>query len=241
MKIFDDKGDHLDRFGLVLGLSVLSVTILALVELDSPLGNVRSEIAVLMVTLIVGVTLTVVTRTAGVAKRPRRVADIAVWATIGSVLVFTVVDWLSVGGDAGVVFHPSVLWASIAILVPVLVLRRVMMQKVVTASTLLGAIAVYFLLAIAFNYAFLGVQDLHGVNFFGQPEPTTSFMYFSLVSLTTVGYGDLTAVTSVGRFLASMEAVVGQILLVVIVARLVSLYKAPEPSRPLEPSDRPLD
>jgi hypothetical protein len=227
MKIFDDQGEHLDRFRLVLGLSVLSVTILALIDLNNTQANIRSEIALLVVTFIVGVTLTVVMRTSGVARRPRRIVGIVVWATIGGLVVLLVIGWASASGDGVVTFRPSVVWALIAILAPVLVLRRVMMQQVVTGSTLLGAIAVYFLLAIAFDYAFLAIQDVSGTDFFGQHEPTTSFMYFSLVSLTTVGYGDLAAVGSVGRFLASMEAVVGQILLVTVVARLVSLYTRP--------------
>ena len=128
MKIFDDTGAHLDRFRLVLGLSVLSVTILALVDLDDPQGSVWSEIALLVVTLIVGVTLTVVMRTSGVARRPRRIAGIAVWATIGGLVVLLVIDWTTASGDAVVTFRPSVIWALIAILAPVLVLRRVMMQ-----------------------------------------------------------------------------------------------------------------
>jgi len=48
-------------------------------------------------------------------------------------------------------------------------------------------------------------------------------MYFSVVTLTTLGYGDLAPVSDVGRFFAMTEAIIGQVFLVTIVARLVSL------------------
>src|SRR5438552_2133571 len=50
------------------------------------------------------------------------------------------------------------------------------------------------------------------------------FLYFSFVTITTVGYGDLTAGTSTGRVLVTFEALIGQIFLVTLVARLVSMY-----------------
>jgi voltage-gated potassium channel Kch len=49
-------------------------------------------------------------------------------------------------------------------------------------------------------------------------------MYYSLVTLTTLGYGDFAAATDVGRFLSTTEAVVGQIFLVTFVASLVSMH-----------------
>ena len=54
-------------------------------------------------------------------------------------------------------------------------------------------------------------------------DSTTSFMYFSLVSITTVGYGDLAAATDLGRLLAASEALVGQVYLVTFVAMIVGL------------------
>jgi hypothetical protein len=115
-----------------------------------------------------------------------------------------------------------------------------MMQRFVTSDTLRGAIAVYLLLAVAFNYAFLSLHGMTGDLFFDTPEPTTAFMYFSLATITTVGYGDLSAVTELGRFLASAEALTGQVLLVVVVARLVSLYGLPNKGR-LVPTENDSD
>lgn len=221
---FSDEGKHLDRFGLVLGLAAASVAILSLIDLDQVTANVRSEFAWILVTAIVGLTLLVALRASGVAKRPRRVADLVVIIAIVGVILFTVAGLFldlgdTAGGSAG---RPSPMWALIAVLSPAMVLRRVMMHRVVTKETIFGVLAVYLLLALAFNYAFLSFDA--GPGFFGEAESTSSFMYFSLSTITTVGYGDLTAVSDVGRFLASAEAILGQVLLVTVVARLVSTY-----------------
>jgi hypothetical protein len=91
---------------------------------------------------------------------------------------------------------------------------------------------VYLLIAIAFNYVFLEVQRFGSVPFFGVEESTSSFMYFSVVTITTLGYGDLAPASDIGRYFATSEAIIGQVFLVTIVARLVSLL-----SRPSGPSD----
>ena len=231
-RLFSDDGEHLDRFGLVLGLSMLSASILLLIDIDDPTSSAWSEIGWLAVTVIVGLTLTVTLRTSGVARRPRIIGDIIVLFTVGSVVAAAVLDrFIDLGTDSLSIGTPSPTWAVLALLAPVLVLRRVMMQRVVTTDTLRGAIAVYLLIAVAFNYAFLSLHGLTGDLFFEAPQSTTAFMYFSLATITTVGYGDLSAVTELGRFLASAEALIGQVLLVVVVARLVSLYGMPNRGR----------
>jgi len=221
---FSDEGKHLDRFGLVLGLAAASVAILSLIDLDQVNANVRSEFAWILVTVIVGLTLLVALRASGVAKRPRRVADFIVIIAVVGVILVTVAGLFMDLGDAASesAGRPSPMWALIAVLSPAIVLRRVMMHRVVTKETIFGVLAVYLLLALAFNYAFLSFDAAPG--FFGRPESTSSFMYFSLSTITTVGYGDLTAVSDLGRFLASAEAIFGQVLLVTVVARLVSTY-----------------
>jgi len=229
---FSDDGEHLDRFGLVLGLAALSASILMFVNLDDATSSGWSELGWLAVTLIVGLTLTVTLRTSGVARKPRIIGDLIVWITVAGVLSIAVFDRFVDTGLGGVeIGRPSPMWAVLALLAPVLVLRRVMMQRFVTSDTLRGAIAVYLLVAVAFDYTFLALHGMTGDLFFETPEPTTAFMYFSLATITTVGYGDLSAVTELGRFLASAEAIIGQVLLVVVVARLVSLYGLPNKGR----------
>ena len=224
--VFTDEGAHLDRFGLLLFLTVLSITILMFVDLNESTRSLRAEIGWLSVTVIVGVTLMLAFRASGVAGPMRRIGDVVVVLTVAAVTLTSLVSRIDGMPD---VFggKPSLAWALLALLTPVLVLRRVLKHKVVTSQTLAGVLAVYLLIAVAFNYAFSAASDLGGIEFFAQSEPSTSFMYFSLVTITTLGYGDLQPVAAGARYLATAEALLGQILLVTVVARLVSLYSAP--------------
>jgi len=224
---FDDESRGLDRFGVVLGLSILSVTVLSLIDLDNTPSGIRSEVGWVIVTVTVAATLVASLRVSGVAKRPRRIVEFLLIVGVLGIIMFFIAnefvgDDTTLGQGSG---KPSFLWTVTAAISPVLVLRRVMKQSTVTVETLAGAVSVYLLVAIAFNYAFLGVDGVNAaVPFFGTVESTSSFMYYSLSTVTTVGYGDLAAVGDVGRFLSSAEAVIGQVLLVTVVARLVTLY-----------------
>ena len=96
----------------------------------------------------------------------------------------------------------------------------------------MGAVILYLLLGIAFALAFESVA-LHVPNAFAGTTGTAStfenWVYFSFVTLTTLGYGDITPVATVARSLATFEAFVGQLYPAVILARMVSLQIAPPP------------
>jgi len=219
----DRRSKYLDRFGILLVLTSISVSVLALIDLDDPGENARSELGWLIVSFSVGFSLLVALRASGVTKRWQRIADVF----IGVALITSVVSALLIQfSDLTAVTNfgrPSVIWVAIAVVSPVVVLRRVLSQQEVTIETLWGAMSVYLLMAIAYNYVFIEVQQFGSVPFFGVEETTTSFMYFSVVTMTTLGYGDLAPATDVGRFFAITEAIIGQVFLVTIVARLVSL------------------
>jgi hypothetical protein len=86
-----------------------------------------------------------------------------------------------------------------------------------------GVLCVYLLLGSAFAYAYGVVSAIENGSFFAQisgPEQS-DFLYFSFATITTTGFGDLTAATDVGRSLAVTEALVGQIYLVTVVALIV--------------------
>lgn len=88
-----------------------------------------------------------------------------------------------------------------------------------------GAIAAYLLVAIAYCYVYLYIDGVTDHSFFVQTnqESSTDFMYFSLVTVTTVGYGDLSPGDDLPRLLATSEWVIGQVYLVTFVAMLVGL------------------
>lgn len=97
----------------------------------------------------------------------------------------------------------------------------------VTRDTLLGAVAVYLLIGITATYAYEAIEilapgsftNLHGMDpaqIFGELN------YFSLVTLTTLGYGDIAPVAPTARVLATMEAIVGQFFVAAVVGLLIS-------------------
>ena len=97
-------------------------------------------------------------------------------------------------------------------------------QGEVNRQSVIGAICVYILLGIFFTFVYGAVAALQSGDFFAQgTDGTTAIrLYFSYVTLATVGYGDYTAAGDLGRILAVTEALLGQLYLVTVVALLVS-------------------
>jgi voltage-gated potassium channel len=101
-------------------------------------------------------------------------------------------------------------------------------HKEVTRDLIIGAAVVYLLMAIMWTFIFIVVETLHPGSF-NLPDikdiaDTGHFLYFSFVTLTTLGYGDITPVTKLARSLSTLEAVIGQLYLVVQVAWLVGVH-----------------
>jgi hypothetical protein len=111
--------------------------------------------------------------------------------------------------------------------------RHLRETRAVTITEVSGAVCLYLLVGLLFAFTYLAVQDLGGAPFFSNGAAATSAhsVYFSFVTLTTVGYGDFTARTNLGHTLSVTEALLGQIYLVtvvaVIVGRLVPRSKQP--------------
>ena len=103
-----------------------------------------------------------------------------------------------------------------------IIVRRIGLHPAVTPASILGAVCVYLLLGEFFAYVFRTIEAV-APPFFAQDAPasSTNILYYSYTSLTTVGYGDLTAEPALGRMLSVTEALMGQLYLVTVVALLV--------------------
>jgi len=133
------------------------------------------------------------------------------------VLVFTgsLPDWLSVSLGAALVLAP----------LPTLVtqLARLLRTRGVTIEALSGALAVYLLVGLLFALVIGVVAEAGSTAYFanGTDGDVAEHVYFSFTTLTTTGFGDLTAATRVGHALAVLEMLIGQIYLVTIIGLLV--------------------
>jgi hypothetical protein len=119
------------------------------------------------------------------------------------------------------------------------VLYTILAEARVTLDTILGGICVYLLLGVLWSvaYSFLEYLEPGSFSVSGAPLHLGSvadefrleeMIYFSFVTLTTLGYGDILAKTNPARALAAAEAVTGSLYVAVFIARLVGLHMVHE-------------
>ena len=194
-----------------------TVALLLLVDLDKEEG--LAELLSLTVTVLAAATLFLAVAAAGVGLRGRRITAVVIGMSVGAAIASALFSDVQTG-------HGGIIWIILVVAAPVVALRRLMQHPKVTAGTLLGALSVYLLIALAATYLFLFIDTfmVGSGHFFGQEEPSTVFAYFSLITITTVGYGDFNPAGEFGRAAAAWEAVIGQIYMVVLVAWLVGMH-----------------
>jgi Ion channel len=113
-------------------------------------------------------------------------------------------------------------------------LRFVLRAPSVNVEVLCASISAYLMLGLLWTIAYWLVDQLTpGAFAFNTNEGRQSIrgfnaFYFSFVTLSTVGYGDITPVSKVARMLAAMEAMTGLLYVAVLIARLVALYSSPK-------------
>jgi Ion channel len=221
-RFFDDRSPHVDRFGALLALTGFTLVTLSLTGLGRPGGGFAGLVGTALTSVIVGATLLLALRASGVARPWRLAADVLVGFMVAFALVGVTLALAIPGADVEVTIDPD-LWVVLSLLAPVVVVRRLLQHKEVTSRTLQGAISAYLLIPVAFQFVFHTVDALLPDGFFGSPKPPTAFMYFSLTTITTVGYGDLAPAADVARLLATVEALLGEVFLVTFVALMVGL------------------
>lgn len=132
-------------------------------------------------------------------------------------------------------FHPNGLWTIIShttggifwVYIAVHILNFIFRQHKITAEVIYAALAVYFIFGLAWASCYQ-VLELHNPQSFAIASPETSsqhfifqMWYFSMVTLTTLGFGDIAPVTMTARVFVVLEAIMGQFYLAVLVANLV--------------------
>ncbi|MGZ4649793.1 MAG: potassium channel family protein [Kineosporiaceae bacterium] len=203
---------HPDRYELLFALLLLTFVLGAFVsEGWARVPSLLLYVAVLLIALRSGGLSGTIARTVrAVLAVGTIVAVIAVVAAPGTVSQGVQACWLAV----------------VVLTTIVVIVRRVLHHRTVTMQTIFGALSAYLLIGFFFTSVYTALARLDPVPFFagGQQATSPTLQYFSFVTLTTTGYGDYTAAGEAGRSLAVLEALVGQIFLVTLVARLVAMF-----------------
>ena len=202
-----------ERYGLVLILILVGYV----------LSGVESNRFLLAVNSFLWVALLLTTLwSPGVPKRLRRIGSVATILVLLATLSLGFVSSELADGWRLILLGIAQFAALLAIL------NRISRHRQVTFQTVMGGVAAYALIAFVMAALYHGMDLLTGTTFLNGVVSEGDYVYFSFVTLTTVGYGDITAATDVAKRLVVVEAFVGQVFLVALVARLVSLWGAPE-------------
>ena len=116
---------------------------------------------------------------------------------------------------------------------PVIVARglihEIREERTVTIRTMFGVLCIYLLIGVFFAFVYAVIDAETANEFFPNvaPASTSDFLYFSFTTLTTTGYGDLVTANELGRSMAVLEALIGQIYLVTVVALIVANMRRP--------------
>jgi voltage-gated potassium channel len=200
-----------DRFGLVLLSIILAI-------LASAAAGATEWGRMLSVVLLGGTTILILRTT---EARPRYRLGAAI--VVGLAVAVTTASVILGDSELSEWAIPTV-GALLAVGAPVAIARRLGHHRTVTLQTVLGALSLYLLAGMFFAFVYNAVAALSDEPFFSGSNEASSidYLYFSFVTLATVGYGDLTAATDLGRMLAVTEGLTGQLYLVTVVALLVS-------------------
>ena len=124
----------------------------------------------------------------------------------------------------------SILWLLLFAYITWNELRAVLKQKQITREVISMSISVYLLFGLTFGLFYIVLQDIqpHAFSFSGAGLPSDQqlipvLIYFSLTTLSTIGFGDITPITLQARYSAVAEGITGQFYLAILVARLVGM------------------
>lgn len=204
-----------DSYGLVL---ILLVVDYVLMNFDWPSGGgLFARSALFLLTLLLAF------HTSRVGPKIQNAARILAGATVLAALGVAIA-----GGDRAT--GAVILLTSVLLLAtPLAIGWRILQHQQVTGETIAGAVCIYVLIGMVFANLDYGIQLASGSDFFAQAghHGLPDFAYFSYITMATVGYGDLTPTTGLPRTMSVLDALIGQVFLVVLLARLVSMYRGP--------------
>ncbi len=207
---FADRGPGHERFGVILLLILVGFLVSGFADL------LAARIATSAINALV---LVMVFRETGMARSSSRLLTLVFLGSLPMVML-SLVDHEEPSGGVVWMFQ-----AAIAIATAIAITARILRHRRVGLQTVFGAVCVYVTVGMAFGFVYGGLQSIMGaqvlqVNDGGAVDP----LYYSIVTLTTLGFGDITSPDVLVRRITMIEAMFGQLFLATMVARLVSLF-----------------
>lgn len=204
-----------ERYGLALNLILASMIFI----MAAPEGRWSSIVSMSLQALALFASLR--------AAQPSYRLRVACGVLLGLIL-FAAWTQASFAGNVDSSFVHLATLALVLIATPVIawgLVRQVKQRGAITVHTMLGVLCIYLLMCLAFSAAFGAIAELGNEPFFTQGaewDSINNFLYYSITTITTVGMGDLTPATDLGRSLTGAEALIGQIYVITVVAVIVS-------------------
>jgi hypothetical protein len=199
-----------DRYGALLLVLVLNYLTGLLFE-----GFAGGQGLVLALTIV---SLHFALHTSGVHGRVRLVAGIA------CVVAVAIAAFEAGRGEADASALLSLVMGLLLLSAPVAILRRILgYHRIVSIETLAAALCTYLLLGLGFANLYIALDTWTDGTFTNieSADRVSDLIYFSFITLTTVGFGDIVPTGDVARSLVVTEALLGQIVLVTFVGRIV--------------------
>ncbi|MFI3199677.1 MAG: potassium channel family protein [Methylococcaceae bacterium] len=144
------------------------------------------------------------------------VSTIIIFSALHYLLPILAVDKIKLG--LGAIFLVHML---------IMIWTHIEMENEVTIDLIMAAACAYILLGMIWAYAYYFLESFHPGSFSiveNSTDDLVDFNYYSFVTLTTVGYGDILAITRAARALSIFEAITGQLYLAIMISRLVGMH-----------------
>jgi hypothetical protein len=202
-----------DSYGLVLLLILITYA----------LSAATSTAWAVSLVLFVQIATIWVTLQASKARRRLREVTTAFLVISAAVAVLNLFISRGPAGDGVMAVVSGLLYVA----APVVIVRHLVLRRAVDTQTVLGAIAAYLMVGMAFAFSYRALGALQGGPFFGSQGEGTfpQELFFSFTTLTTTGYGNLVPAANPGQTFAVLEMLIGQLFLVTAVAKVVSGWR----------------
>ena len=199
-----------DSYGLVL-LLVMATYVVSVSVTEAQAASIVLTVQLATVWLTL--------RTSQAPRMTRLVADIVL--CLAAAVAVASLFAHQTGDQLGAIFAICCLLYLIA---PLAIMRHLILRRQIDTETLLGAVAAYLLIGMFFAFAYKAAGELGSVPFFGSAGSgsLSQDLFFSFVTMTTVGYGNLVPAANPGQTFAVLEAVTGQLFLIVAVGKIIS-------------------